>query len=80
MEVVPPGLSWLAVVARPTPSNSEPRMDSHKNARTTPHGRMLIVRRLSEGQSVAAVAAAVGVTAKTVRKWRARFAAEGEAG
>jgi len=55
-------------------------MDSHENARTTPHGRMLMVRRLSAGQSVAAVAAAMGVTAKTVRKWRDRFAAEGEAG
>lgn len=55
-------------------------MDSHENARTTPHGRMLIVRRLSAGQSVLEVAAAMGVTPKTVRKWRARFAAEGEAG
>ena len=55
-------------------------MDSHENARTTPHGRMLIVRRLSTGQSVSAVAAAMGVTPKTVRKWRDRSAAEGEAG
>jgi transposase InsO family protein len=55
-------------------------MDSHENARTTPRGRMLIVRRLSVGQSVAAVASAMGLTPKTVRKWRDRFAAEGEAG
>lgn len=55
-------------------------MDSHENARTTPHGRMLIVRRLAAGQSVAVVAAALGVTPKTVRKWRNRFTAEGEAG
>lgn len=55
-------------------------MDSHENARTTPHGRMLMVLRLSAGQSVAVVAAALGVTPRTVRKWRARFAAEGEAG
>ena len=52
-------------------------MDSHENARTTPHGRMLIVQRLAEGQSVGSVAAAMGVTAKTIRKWRDRFAAEG---
>jgi len=52
-------------------------MDSHENARTTPRGRMLIVRRLAEGQTVIAVAAAMGVTARTVRKWRDRFAAEG---
>ena len=52
-------------------------MDSHENARTTPHGRLLMVRRLSAGQSVAIVAAAMGVTPKTVRKWRDRFVAEG---
>jgi transposase InsO family protein len=52
-------------------------MDSHENARTTPHGRMVIVQRLAEGQSVIAVAAAMGLTIKTVRKWRDRFAAEG---
>jgi transposase InsO family protein len=38
---------------------------------------MLIVQRLAEGQAVVAVAAALGVTARTVRKWRDRFAAEG---
>lgn len=55
-------------------------MDVHENARTTPHGRMLIVQRLSEGHSVAAVATSLGVTTKTVRKWRDRFAAEGVQG
>lgn len=55
-------------------------MDSHENARTTPYGRLLMVRRLSVGQSVVVVAAAMGVTSRTVRKWRARFVAEGEAG
>jgi transposase InsO family protein len=55
-------------------------MDAHENARTTPHSRMLIVERLGSGWSVVEVAAAIGVTAKTVRKWRDRFATEGEAG
>lgn len=55
-------------------------MDVHENARTTPFGRMLMVERLRSGWPVAEVAAAAGVTAKTVRKWRERFAAEGEAG
>ena len=55
-------------------------MDVHENARTTPHSRMLIVERLGDGQSVARVAAALGITPRTVRKWRDRFAAEGEAG
>lgn len=55
-------------------------MDVHQNARTTPHGRSLIVRRLAEGWPVAAVASAAGVDAKTVRKWRDRHAAEGDPG
>ena len=55
-------------------------MDMHENARTTRHSRMLIVQRLASGWSVAAVAAAQGVTPKTVRKWRNRHAVEGEAG
>jgi hypothetical protein len=33
-------------------------MDIHKNARTTPHSRMLMVQRLASGWTVAAVAAA----------------------
>jgi transposase InsO family protein len=55
-------------------------MDIHKNARTTQLSRMLIVERLAQGWSVASVATAQGVTAKTVRKWRDRHAAEGVAG
>jgi transposase InsO family protein len=55
-------------------------MDAHENARTTPHSRMLIVDRLAAGWTVAAVAAALGTSPRTVRKWRDRFAAEGEPG
>lgn len=55
-------------------------MDVHDNARTTRRGRMLMVQRLTQGWSAAAVARALGVTPKTVRKWRGRFASEGEAG
>lgn len=55
-------------------------MDTHKNARTTPHSRRLIVERLSGGWTVKAVAEAQGLDPKTVRKWRDRFAAEGAAG
>lgn len=53
-------------------------MDVHKNARTLPHVRMLIVERLTAGWSVTTVAAAAGVTPKTIRKWRDRHAAKGE--
>jgi transposase InsO family protein len=55
-------------------------MDIHDNARTTRHSRMLMVQRLAGGWSVVAVAAAQGVSAKTVRKWRDRYHAEGETG
>jgi transposase InsO family protein len=60
-------------------------MDSHENARTTRWGRMLMVERLAAGWTVAGVAAALGTSPRTVRKWRDRFAAdrfaaEGEAG
>ena len=41
---------------------------------------MLIIDRLATGWSVKAVAAALGVTERTVRRWRDRFAAEGAAG
>jgi transposase InsO family protein len=55
-------------------------MDIHDNARTTRHSRMLMIQRLASGWSVAAVAAAQGVSPKTARKWRDRYAAAGEAG
>src|SRR5690242_1910392 len=53
-------------------------MNVHQNARLTPHSRADLVRRVVvEGQTPKAVAAAFGVTVKTVRKWVARFQAEG---
>jgi len=55
-------------------------MDIHKNARTTPLSRMLIIERLNSGWSVPDVAKAAGITGKTVRKWRDRFQAESAEG
>jgi transposase len=56
-------------------------MNAHKNARTTPFGRAVMVRRvLEEGWSVAAVATTFEVSTRTVRKWLARFGSEGVAG
>jgi transposase InsO family protein len=52
-------------------------MDVHKNARTTPYSRALISHRVQRGEPVAAVARAVGVCERTVRKWVQRHA-EGE--
>jgi transposase len=67
---------------RPITSCRRPtRMNAHKNARTTAFGRAVMVRRvLEEGWSVAAVASAFEISTRTVRKWLARFASEGEAG
>ena len=55
-------------------------MNVHKNARTTPLGREAIVTRVRSGQTPQAAARAAGVCPRTVRKWLARFLAEGVAG
>ena len=56
-------------------------MDSHQNARTTPHSRAEIVRRMGEGQqSARVVAQAFGICERTARKWRARYQQAAEAG
>jgi transposase len=55
-------------------------MDIHQNARTTPHSRAGLVKRVNAGELPKTVAAGVGVCDKTVRKWATRFAREGPAG
>jgi transposase InsO family protein len=56
-------------------------MNIHKNARTTPQSRALLVRRvLQEHWPVSAVAMAFGVSERTVYKWIARYRAEGTPG
>ncbi len=55
--------------------------NAHRLARTTPHGRALMVRRVEEqGWTAARVAEAFGVSERTVRKWLGRWRAEGAAG
>ena len=54
-------------------------MNLHKNARTTPHSQLLMVRRvLDQKQPATKVAADFGVSERTVRKWLARWRAGGE--
>ena len=53
---------------------------SHRNARTTFQGRLLIVERHRAGWPQAHIAKAMGVSRRCVRKWLDRYAAEGEAG
>ena len=80
MEVVHPRTSWKIAAARLATSIWSQRMDVHQNAKNTPSGRRLMVQRLAAGWTIKATAAAFGVTAKTVRKWQARHALQGEAG
>ncbi|OCB44308.1 transposase [Mycobacterium malmoense] len=53
---------------------------SHRNARTTFHGRLLIVQRHQAGWTAAHIAAAMGVSRKCVHTWISRYGAEGECG
>jgi transposase InsO family protein len=55
-------------------------MDIHKNARLTVYGRERIVRQVMSGLTPKAVALAAGVSPRTIRKWLARFQAQGVAG
>ena len=55
-------------------------MNVHKNARLTPRCRERIVMQVLSGQTPQAVASAAGVCPRTVRKWMARFKAEGVEG
>ena len=56
-------------------------MNTHKNARLTFHGRVLLVRRIVDhGLRVADAAQATGVSARTAYKWLARYRSEGLAG
>jgi len=53
----------------------------HKNARMTPKGREVMVRRvLEEGWSASEAARAAGVSRRTIYKWIHRFEGEGRAG
>jgi transposase InsO family protein len=53
----------------------------HPRAKLTPHGRLLLVRRVEElGWRPAQVAEASGISRATVYKWLRRFRTEGSAG
>ena len=53
---------------------------SHRNARTTFQGRLLIVTRHRAGWPKAHIAAAMGIARTCVTRWLDRFAVEGESG
>jgi transposase len=54
---------------------------SHRNARLTPHGRLLLCERVEhDGWKLIEAAAAAGVSRQTAGKWLARWRSEGAAG
>jgi transposase-like protein len=56
-------------------------MDVHRNARLTPVGREIMVRRVvGAGEAAKDVAVAMGVCEKTVRRWVRRYLGEGASG
>ena len=55
-------------------------MNIHKNARTTPNRRVLLVARLRAGETPRSIVGAGGVSPATVRKWLRRHESEGVAG
>jgi leucine-zipper of insertion element IS481 len=68
IKVVHPGQDWKTVVATPINCSPEgPWMNIHKNARLTPQGRLLMVRRIEEeGWKVADAALAAGISKRRV--------------
>ena len=50
-------------------------MNMHKNARLTPAGRVLLVRRIDQGWSVGRASEAGGVSARTGYRWLKRYRA-----
>src|SRR6478672_4326637 len=62
-------------------SREVPRMKLHRNAKSTPSSRLLLVRRvLFEEWSRSAAAEAAGVSERTVAKWVRRFRQAGISG
>ena len=55
-------------------------MQLHRNAKTTPRSRLEIVRRLEIGQRADEIAEGIGVSVRTVYKWRQRFREGGRKG
>ncbi|WP_432945764.1 IS481 family transposase [Kribbella sp. CA-253562] len=53
---------------------------SHANARLTPAGRLIMVRRIAAGRAVAHVAAEMGVSRTCAWRWWRRYQDQGQAG
>jgi len=79
MKVVHSGLFGETGCCDTTNHPMEPRMNVHKNARLTPQGRLLMVRRIEEqGWAVAAAAEAAGLSVRRAYEWLRRYRTGGE--
>ena len=56
-----------------TPYSSEDPVSVHKNAKLTPAGRAVLVRRIEAGEPVEVVTREMGVSRRTGFKWLKRF-------
>jgi transposase InsO family protein len=54
-------------------------MELHKNARTCPASRMLLIQRIQAGIPVSSAAEAAGVSRRTASKWKGRYQLDGSA-
>ncbi len=54
-------------------------MELHKNARSCPASRLLLVHRIAGGMPVTGAASAAGLSRRTAFKWKRRFTEAGEA-
>ena len=54
-------------------------MELHKNARSCPASRLLLVQRILGGTPVTRAASAAGISCRTALKWKRRFTEAGEA-
>jgi transposase InsO family protein len=71
----------MGVTTRSVQSERRPRVKLHRNAKTTPHMRALLVDRIRHQQwTPTTAAAAAGVSVRTAYKWLARYRTAGAAG
>jgi transposase InsO family protein len=74
-------LERMGVTTRSVQSERRLRVKLHRNAKTTPHMRALLVSRVRvQHWSAAAAASAAGVSTRTAYKWLARYQSDGRRG
>ena len=62
-----------AGVAKTKQLSAEASVNVHKNAKMTALGRVLAVRRVGSGESIAQVAHGVGLSVRRLREWVRRW-------